>query len=443
MFTQMCGWTCGLVVVVLACAGYAGAEAPAVPAASAPASAPASRPAPTAAEIRAAVRLLSHPAPARRRAAIRQLAEWGPAAFPELRRVAKSADFEAAISARDLLKELEPAILIGARVRLEVKPARVRWDEPITLTVHAANPTAERILVPWPADGGGSATQPAEGDARQVAAMMDAADFLVVKGPDGEPLDIRVDPIEREPAIYEAVNQRAGDDPPVHPVPAGRSDQLQITAFNRGWARYPMLAAGRYQIAFAYQPKWKDKSWVEDAFGLVVSDPVTVEITDSAPETLRKADTALSLKLKEEGESLIAEMENTWDRRVSVNLNLGGEHETHARLEWRVTRQSGDSEEEPIRWEPEPTDAAFQAKLIRQLKPGERLVIGRAPADVLRKRAREAAADGEWEVAVRYVNLPSPPQLRERLADKNLSVEITSDLFAGSVTSEPLPLKLK
>src|SRR5690606_2863682 len=58
----------------------------------------------TAETIRSTVRQLSHPSPARRRAAIRQLAEWGPVAFPELKRVAGSGNLESALLARDLLE---------------------------------------------------------------------------------------------------------------------------------------------------------------------------------------------------------------------------------------------------------------------------------------------------------------------------------------------------
>src|SRR6478752_349661 len=84
---------------------------------SAPATAPASAPSPE--EIKRAIRDLNHPAPSKRRTAIRRLAHWGPLAFGELRRAAQDRNIESALSARDLLKELESALLLGARVRLQ------------------------------------------------------------------------------------------------------------------------------------------------------------------------------------------------------------------------------------------------------------------------------------------------------------------------------------
>src|SRR5690606_2720089 len=161
------------------------------------------------------IRNLNHPSITQRRAAIRQLAEWGPVIFPDLRRAASSSDLEAALSARDLLTELESAIFLGARVRLEVSRQRVRWDEPFSLTVIATNTTPGPLRAPWPAPtapvstvrdappepgarGRQPASRPAFTDAEQVAAMMDVADFLVVTGPDGRAIELRVEGIERD-----------------------------------------------------------------------------------------------------------------------------------------------------------------------------------------------------------------------------------------------------
>src|SRR5262245_52041125 len=101
-------------------------------------------------QIRSAIRDLNHPAIARRRAAIRQLAGWGPVAFPELRQAAQDRNLEAALSARTLLAELESALMLGARVRIELNKSRVAWNEPVNLTVFADNRTAAPMRVPWP-----------------------------------------------------------------------------------------------------------------------------------------------------------------------------------------------------------------------------------------------------------------------------------------------------
>lgn len=425
--------------------GWAGLQTRADGPASSPASQPTTQPArPTAEQIRKAVRELSHPVHVRRRAAIRQFAEWGPMAFPELRRVISSSDHEAALSARDLLAELQSAILIGAQIRLELDRTRAAWNEPIALVVHASNPSSDPIVVPWAATKA-PATQPAAIDAQQVGALLDAADFLVVTGPTGETLDPRVDPIEREPLVYSAVNARAHGTPPSHPMAAGATDDLRIPLFNRGWARYATLAPGKYTIAFAYQPDWSDESWTKDGFGLVKSEPVTLEITEPAPEAIQSATVPLAMKVREEASNYIAELECTWDRALSVNLNWGDIDETHALLEWRIEPKDDKAQDEPVRWIPEGGGKPYKAAEVRSLKPGERLIIGRAPKSALAAKARLIAPDSNAAVNItaRYVHLPNPAQIRQALEEQSNDAPVPRDLFSGTVTSEPESMELR
>jgi hypothetical protein len=458
--------------------------------------APASQPAswagrPSEMQIREMIRQLNHPIHARRRAAIRQLAEWGPVAFPELRQAAKSGNMETALSARELLGELESAVLIGAQVRLEVDRPRIAWNEGFTLTVHALNSTGEKIEVPWPAGGDAAPRQPGKSDGRraetppqrggreshsqdpamsalgrggkeggrdahppvdepgQVAAMMDAGDFLVVTGPDAKQIDLRVEPIERDERVYEAVNLRARGVPPSHPMPAGASDRLVIPAFNRGWARYPMLRAGRYTIAFSYQPQWNDPSWTKDGFGRVQSEPVTVEVTEAAPEAIRTAQGPLRLNLKRDGESLAAEVESTWDHELWINLNIGDDLRTHARIDWLLRakgggEKKGGEDREPIRWIPASTGDAFSLDRVRRLRPGERLVIGRAPVAALREQlSKEVNPPVHVEVSARYVCVATGPDIREVTANKGRAVKAPTHLYSGTLTSEAVEMSNK
>jgi hypothetical protein len=204
--------------------------------------------------------------------------------------------------------------LIGAQIRLSVDKSRVAWDQPFVLTVHMSNSTPGPIRVPWPARDDARPPRIIGATARQVAAMLDAADFLIVTGPRGRQLELRVDPIEQDPAVYLAVQSRAGDDPPTQEIAAGRADELTIPLFNRGWARFPMLRPGTYTIRFAYQPEWKDQQWTEVQFGRVQSEPVTIEITTAAPEPVRPRGEDLTLHLKTTGEMIEAEIRNVWDR---------------------------------------------------------------------------------------------------------------------------------
>ncbi|HQE43410.1 MAG TPA: hypothetical protein PLM77_09455 [Phycisphaerae bacterium] len=407
----------------------------------APASQPASRPArPSPERIATVVRQLSHPAYARRRAAIRQLAEWGPVAFPALRQAAQSKDLETALLARDLLAELQSAILIGAQVRLEVNPPRVPWDEPFTVTVHVFNPTGEPIEAPWPADQG-----EADDDVRQVAALMDVGDFLVVTGPDGQSLDLRVDPIERSAEVYEAVNLRARDLSPSHPVPAGATDRLVINAFNRGWARYPMLTAGKYTIQFSYQPQWNDPTWIDEGFGLVRSEPATVEIIQSAPEAIRTAEGPLRLKIEPDGESLAVRVESTWDRDQWINPNLGDDLQTQARVEWRLQgKEDGqdDGGDGSASWTPESTGDVFRPELVRRIRPGERMIIGRAPLTALRERmSRLPKAPGEARVFVRYSTIGNAPCIREEIGRKGRTANVPTHLYTGTIRSDSVVIR--
>ena len=224
-------------------------------------------------------------------------------------------------------------------------------------------------------------------------------------------------------------------------MPAGASDRLVIPSFNRGWARYPLLAAGRYTITFSYQPQWNDPTWTEDSFGLVRSEPVTVEVTDAAPEAIRSADAPVRLHLKRDGESLVAEVESTWDHELWLNLNWGDDIQTHARLEWVAGNVAGE-EHEVARWGPESTGATFSRERVRLLRPGERLVIGRAPVATLREEVRKLARPpAKAEVFARYASLASAPQIQEATAEQGRAVEAPTHLFSGALSTAPMPLE--
>ena len=376
---------------------------------------------------------------------MRQLAEWGPLAFAELRRAASGGDLEAAILARDLLAELEETVLIGAHVRLEVNRARVAWDEPVTLTIHAHNPTAGPVRVPWPKPANTAATtQATHDDAAQVGAMMDAGDFLTVTGPDGRPIDLRIEPIDRARAVYEAVNLRAWHAPPSHLVEPGATGRLRIPLFNRGWARYPMLSAGRYTIAFSCQPEWKDASWTEDGLGLVRAAPVTVEVHQDAPEVLRRSDKPLAIHLGRTGETLVVQVQSTWDFPQWINLNLGNEITTHGRLGWQLL-PSGDDGGEPVWLRPGGALPPVRLDLIRRLEPGATLTLDRVPAATIRQRARQAGLDkpGTFELSACYAHIAKPARIREQLEARDEKGDVPGHLFSGTVTSEPIEFQLR
>jgi len=394
-------------------------------------------------EIRQAIRDLNHPSPARRREAVRRLADWGPLAFDALGKVAAGSELEPALLARDLLREMGEVLFVGGRVRLEVDRERIRWDEPFALTVHVHNPTPGPVVVPWPADAA-STTAPAAdlhtSDADQVAALMDIADHLSIVGPDGRPVELRVDPIESDSAVYRAVAVRAGFDPPSHPVPPQGSERLRVPAFNRGWARYPLLAAGRYTIRFAYQPEWRDPAWIDQGFGRIESNIVTIEVTQPAPSEVREATRPVRLQLRQENDRLVAELQNVWDRDLWFNFNLGGPLDTHARLEW-CPQPSGDGEVNTFALDGDATGPQFAADRIGHLAPGQTHLLTRADPAAVIERARLAGDTSDApSVALKYSHLPSGRDLRLNLREKGQRETIPSQIFSGSAISEPIPL---
>ncbi len=405
-------------------------------------SAPSTSTAPAAAstdDVRRAVRDLNHPAVSRRRAAIRQLAEWGPQVFPELRRAARERNLEGALSALDLLEELEAAIFLGARVRLSLSQTDIAWNEPLTLTVTAANPTSGPLRVPWSAPATRPASAPALADADQVAAMMDAADFLTVTGPNGKPVHLRVEPIERDPAVYAAVDQRARANPPSHQIEPGQEARLTIPLFNRGWARFPMLRKGTYRIEFSYQPTWKDESWTRDGFGQVTAAPLSVTVTQAAPDVLLRTDGPLELRLERNGQSMQAVLISRWDVPLWVNLNLGGSPASHARLDWHLVPLRQD-DAESIELPASTTPPEFTLEQVRRIDPGDRLVAGSILISDIRNRWKEVSAErpGPCALQARYVQLTTTAQLRDELARLGKPHDVPTHLFTGAAISEEL-----
>ncbi len=395
------------------------------------ASQPSSRPGrPAEADIRNAIRQLTHPVHSRRRAAIRKLAEWGPWAFPELRRAAAGGNLETAISARDLLAELEAAPLVGSDVRLLVDRPRLAWDQPLMLTIVAQNPTVGPIRVPWTHPP--AATQPIS-DPEQVARMMDVADFLVVSGPDGESVDLRVEPIDQDPAVYREVDVRAKRTGPLQEVAPGGAARLELPLFNRGWARFPLLKAGRYSIKLEYQPEWKDPSWTREGFGRVRSLPVSVEIKPAAVPEIAGSRAALAIQVRPAGEWWEAILCSRWDIPLWVNLNVNGPKNTHARLEWRLRNEDG----EALKLAAPEGKPVFQAERLIRLEPGENRVIDRFKAAEIEKHRSEIK--GHAEVNVRYVNLIGRVSLHDELSRLGHAAKVPPRLFTGVISSETQP----
>jgi hypothetical protein len=362
-------------------------------------------------------------------------------AFNELKEAAEGPNLESALSARDLLKELESALLLGAEVQLKLSTARIRWDEACSLTVVVRNPSSAFMHVPWVV----AASQPAGAklnDVEEVSRMMDAGDFLTVTNPVGRAVDMRVEPIERDAEVYQAVDLRAKGKPPTSTIAPKQEMRLVLSGFNRGWARYPMLRKGKYTVGFSYQPRWKDESWTQSGFGLVTGTPITIEVTEDAPQEVIASTTPMEMQVKRVGETFQAELVNTWDLPQWFNLNFGGSLSTHAKLEWHILASRVDNAE-PIELRTDPPEKEFRGDNVVRLAPAEHKVIAHVSVAQVHDRIREAVNDRDvpFVLRSRYVHLLTPGQLREELAKTNKPTEVPVHLFTGAVSSEDVPVE--
>ena len=400
---------------------------------------PSTRPAPSRDEIRRAVRQLNHPNLTQRRKAIRQLAEWGPLAFGELREAANSSSLESALSARDLLQELEEAILIGAEVRLEVDRQRLAWNEPLTLRVRAHNPTDRPLRVPWERP---TTSRPADQIPShvQVARILDAADFLVITGPHGHPVELRPDLwFDRESPVFDILERRVHGSGPAHIIEAGQSAVLDIPLFNRGWIRYPLLEAGTYTLHFVYQPRWKDPGWTQEGFGRIVSNPIRIEVVEGAPEAIRRASRPLRMSIAIKGDKAIAQVTSDWDVPLWLNLNFGGQKEASAQVRWElVPLRIDDPEPVPVLHEPEDTRVALER--IVQIDPGTTRTIAELPMEKVREEHRRLVSDTPFHYALqaRYTNFATTKTLQDVL--RVAAEDVPMNIFTGALDSNDIEL---
>jgi len=414
----------------------------------------ADRPALDPAEIYRLVRELNHPLPSRRKAAARQLARCGPVVIPELQKAIKGGELEAALAAKKLLVELQAVFLFGADVQLRINRSEIRWDEPFKLEIIASNPTAAGMRIPW--SGNPPTTQAAEenNDKSQVVGMLTVADWLTVKGPSGDEIELRHEPIARDPAIEQAVRQLAEGDAPFHKIIAGEHAVLTIPAFNRGWMRFPMLAAGEYSIRFRYQPQWDDSSWIEEGIGLVKSEPVTAKVTQSAPAVVRKFVHPMRCHLVRKNNKLVVNLENTWDRRLWINSNIGSEWPSHAKLSWviepvkkgrrgQASRPSGNKHFTPFQIVTGETGPRFQTDRVMIVTPGEKIVIARVAVEEILRKAQQSLRKpiGVCRILVRYTNLAGPVKLKKELKTLGRKASIPTHIYTGTLISEGIILE--
>lgn len=270
--------------------------------------------------------------------ALQDLIEIGPDVLPPLREAARSDDAEVALRARHAVEKFGRVLLAGAEIELSAEPAAVQWNEPFALRVRITNHSAQPCQTPFAPDL--SKGVAADRDDLQVAAMLDLADFLRVVGPDGRTIQFYCEPIEEDERIERIVRARA-ERAPFTALGGGMTQIIELPGFNRGWARYRMLAAGEYTIRFLYQPDWRDAELARRQVGRVSSGPAKVVVRTAADRVIRESERRVMGRVVRRGGEWVAVLQNVHDRRTYVNTNWGDDILRRARLTWLIPLERG------------------------------------------------------------------------------------------------------
>lgn len=397
-------------------------------------------------EMASLVHTLGDPAHDERMFATRRLCAIGIEAREFLQAAAESTDVEAALRAKQLLAVFDRLWFSGADVSLSFSKPIIDWLEPVDLKVTMTNRLAYPARVPFDVDPG---VRGDDDDARQVADMLDLAEWLKVRAPDGRELDLRVDDIGGEPAVFAVVQSRLTGGPGGALAPG---EQITVTAraFNRGWARYPLLDRGEHTVMLDYVPDWTDDVLAAARVGRVVSSPATVTVRDGAAPTVSRSGIQTDLIVERNGTYLIARLVNRTDQPLLINTNFGGAAPfADGRWVYELDQTRRDL---PIVPKPGASWHDFKPELLVEVGPGESVELTRIPVSDLRKNLMDAGVDlsgDRWSVHFTYANLcdrqwqtrqgPSllgnenaPPFFQKPLPRRTLSARQGSNRLAAS-----------
>lgn len=381
-------------VAVVAAAVQAQEEAPASSAAAAPV-----------AEVPKLIEQLGAPDYQARLDATRQLCRIGPAALESLRAAQRHESFEIATRAQRLVRLLERQYFGGVRVTLSVSKTRFAWNEPIDLTIEFTNTSSFDARLPF--DAGAGSAGDTDADLAQVRGMIDAGEYLEVTDAAGNVLDLRMDDVAESPAIARLIRERA-ESGPVEILSPGRSAIIRLTAFNRGWARFPLLAPGAATVQFRYLPPWPHEEpflgFEKDGIGAVMSEPLKLMIEPGAPPGVSSTGRTADLVVERQGEEYIAYLICLYDRPVAVNAHFGTTP-PFAQLRW--TCRVGD-EDRILTAGDVGRLSEFTGDRFLSVEPGSRVELGRITVTRVRETAEALpATSGSSALVAAYVNVAS------------------------------------
>ena len=378
--------------------------------------------------------------------ATRELCMIGQRAGAALRRAATGDEFEIALRAKNLLEVIESLYFGGCRLALSADKTRIAWDEPVELVVAIRNESTYRAQVPFEPLGPGRERLPPQ--ARQVGDMIDLAEHLRVRSPDGQEVNLRIDDIRNDPWVAEAVDWRA-DGGPLAELSPDQQIVVRIAGFNRGWARYPLLSRGLYKVQLVYEPEWDDQEFRRAGVGRVSSNVLEIEVAKEAPPIIRRAHRPAQVTVERQGPELVAYLTNTDDLPVWVNLNLASPQPPFAELRWTI--RAGDSFEDlNLNTKGPHTLDAFRRERLVELTSGSRIELARAPIARLLEAApaREQDRNQQLEVRATWTNLTStawqrsqrPSLLNSPRTPAALRTLLPPRMLTGRHTSQPIRL---
>lgn len=344
--------------------------------------------------------------------ATRRLCAVGMESYEALKQAAKSDELEKSLRANELIQTLDRLYYSGVEVTLLLSKQEIDWDESVDLHINMINHSSYPARIPF--DSQITAAHQTNHSARQVAGMLDAAEWITVRHPGKREVALKMDDFASEPDIVEVVQQRL-DDGPFFLIEPGQRISLTVRDFNRGWARYLLLDKGEYSIVMDYVPAWSDKILSEAHVGRVTSPVVKIKVITPAPDTISRSGQVASLKIVKQDKHVSARLINRTDQPMIINTNFG-DQPPFSQGRW-IYQHSKKQCSVLIIDHQRATWNDFQPGKLVEVKAGASVELSRIGFDDLSKRLKAAGADleaGDWKLSFNYTNLFDRPWQRRR-----------------------------